>query len=93
MSEKSKGREAGLEAKGGLPFFKGGGHADLTTMDVETEKVVRYHDLYVFLEEGLLEYGYAKEVTPEFDFDNWSFDFFRDSDFLLIRPELLRFTN
>jgi len=91
MAERSKGREAGVEAKGGLPFLKGGGHAELSTTDTETEKVLRHHDLYNHLEENLLEFGHSKYVSSDFDFSKWAD--FKDSDFLLVRPELIRFTN
>jgi len=91
LSEKSKGKEAGIEAKGGIPLFKAGGHAELSATDTETEKVLRHHDLYNQLEEGLLRFGLAKSIEPDFDVSNWSD--FQDSDLLLVRPQLIRFTN
>lgn len=91
MSERSKEMEAGLEASGGLPFLKGKGYAGGSTADVETEKFLRHHDLYNQLERDLLDYRLVTVVTPDYDFSKWGD--FKDSDYLFIRPQLIRFAN
>lgn len=91
VSEKSKELEAGVEAKGGIPFVKAGGHAGVSTTDVETEKVLRHHDLYNQLEMDLLDYHLVTLVTPDYDASKW--DDFKDSDYLFIRPQLIRYAN
>lgn len=91
MSERSKELEAGVEAKGGVPFLKGGGYAGGSTTDVETEKFLRHHDLYNRLEKDLLDYHLVTVVSPEYDVSKWGD--FKDSDYLFIRPQLIRYAN
>lgn len=91
LSEKSKEMEAGVEAKGGVPFLKGGGYAGGSITDVETEKILRHHDLYNRLEKDLLEHHLVTVVTPSNDLSKW--DAYKDSDYLFIRPDLIRYVN
>jgi hypothetical protein len=82
---KGQGRDVGAKGhlEGGIPaIFKGQGGADYRYFRTENETRSFHHYVYSLLEERLLEQGMITMLDEDFDFDQWTEEYFRDGQFI-----------